>query len=163
MTSFTFCSGTSFTLRRERSERGRGIKDGLEDGGRRPTTGAICGGGEPAGEAFAAALPGVRDFAAHGICLVGTLSPAWIGWDGGTESAATLESGAHGKGTRTAGDSVAPALPRLGSAQAAGAAEPAGLGVARQHHPPDFAAAWPGAGRGPARSCGAALCERAAQ
>ena len=115
MTSFTFCSGTSFTLRRERSERRRGIGDGLEDGGRRPTAGAICGGGEPAGKAFTAALSGVRDFAADGVCVVGALSAVRTGGDGGTESASPFQSGAHGGGTRTAGIQLRQRYPDWGA------------------------------------------------
>ena len=96
MTSRTFCSGTSFTLPRERSERGRVTRNGLELGERRPTTSAICGGREPAGEALAATLSGVRDFAADRICMAGALSSAGVGRDGGTESASARESAADG-------------------------------------------------------------------
>src|ERR1039458_673005 len=47
-----FSSMTSFTLRRERSERGSAIQDDMGKGGYSGTTGAFCGGGESAGEEF---------------------------------------------------------------------------------------------------------------
>jgi len=52
MTSFTQCSGTSFTLLRERSERGGAIKDDVEECGHSGTTRAVRSGGESAGEDF---------------------------------------------------------------------------------------------------------------
>jgi hypothetical protein len=52
MTSFTHYSGASFTLLRERSERGSAIKDGMEKCGHSGATGAFCHGGESAREAI---------------------------------------------------------------------------------------------------------------
>jgi len=46
MTSFTQCSGTSFTLPHERSPRGSAIENDLEECGRSGTAGAFCGGAE---------------------------------------------------------------------------------------------------------------------
>jgi hypothetical protein len=59
MTSFTHCSGTSFTLPRERSERGGAMSDDLEKRGRSGTTGAIRSGGESAGEDVSGLVPGL--------------------------------------------------------------------------------------------------------
>jgi len=53
MTSFTHCSGTTFTLQRARSAPGRD-EDGVEDDGRAGTPGAICCGSHAEGLASAA-------------------------------------------------------------------------------------------------------------
>src|SRR4029077_17577929 len=76
MTSFTQCSGTSFTLRRERSERGGAIKDDVEECGHSGTTRAVRSGGESAGEDFRGSLSGVRGLSTHGIFVAAALSGA---------------------------------------------------------------------------------------
>ena|SRR5215468_5689927 len=52
MTSFTKCPETSFTLRRERSERGSISGDAMEDDGCQRAAGEVCGGSFSAGEAI---------------------------------------------------------------------------------------------------------------
>src|SRR6202158_2231219 len=73
MTSFTQCSGTSFTLLRERSERGGAIKDDVEECGHSGTTGALRSGGESAGEDIRGSLSGVRGLSTHGIFVAAAL------------------------------------------------------------------------------------------
>src|SRR5216684_1439642 len=79
MTSFTHCSGTSFTLPRERSERGGATNDDLEECGCSGTTRAFRSGSQSAGEDFPGLVPGVRGVPAHRILVAAALSGAGLG------------------------------------------------------------------------------------
>src|SRR5258708_30959972 len=68
MTSFTQCSGTSFTLLRERSERGGAIKDDVEECRHSGTHSPVRSGGESRGEAFRGSLSGIRTVSTHRGC-----------------------------------------------------------------------------------------------
>src|SRR5712692_10241175 len=85
MTSFTKRPGTSFTLPRERSERGG--RHGLEDDECKRTTRAVCGGGESAGKAVHQVVPGVLYLSSHGHAVARALSAVGHRGDRGAQSA----------------------------------------------------------------------------
>src|SRR4029077_16379877 len=86
--------GTSFTLRRERSERGGAIKDDVEECGHSGTTRAVRSGGESAGEHFGGSLSGVRGLSTHGIFVAAALSGAGTGRHRRAQPAAACPSAA---------------------------------------------------------------------
>jgi len=94
MTSFTQCSGTSFTLPHERSPRGSAIENDLEECGRSGTAGAFCGGGGARRKRFPDAVPGVRYLAAHGIFMAAALPGTGAGGHRRAQPASASESGA---------------------------------------------------------------------
>ena len=102
MTSFTQCSGTSFTLLRERSERGGAIKDDVEECGYSGTTRAVRRGGESAGEDFRGSLSGVRGLSTHGIFVAAALSGTGTGRHRRAQPAAACQSAADRRGVGAA-------------------------------------------------------------
>src|SRR6267378_213477 len=157
MTSFTQCSGTSFTLLRERSERGGAIKDDVEECGRSGTTRAVRSGGKSAGEGIRDSLSGVRGLSTHGIFVAAALSGTGTGRHRRAQPAAACQSAADRKRVGAAGRGTAATLSGLGSAQAAGATPASRSEVAREHHSSHSVAARVGADRGWACSGVAAL------
>src|SRR5437868_9790503 len=65
MTSFPLCSETSFTLPRERSERGSEPTDAFQNHGRSRTKSAVCGSGDTQREAVSDTMQGVWSFYAN--------------------------------------------------------------------------------------------------
>src|ERR1019366_7239883 len=159
MTSFTHCSGTSFTLRRERSERGSAIQDDMGKCGYSGTTGAFCGGGESAGEEFPGPLSGVRGIPAHWIYVAAAVSGTGFGGHRRTQPSSASQSAADRRGVGGASRPTAATLSGLGSAQAAGAAPAGGGELTAEYHSSHSVAARVGADRGSA--CGGAAALRA--
>ena len=159
MTSFTQCSGTSFTLLRERSERGGAIRDDVEECGHSGTTGAVRSGGESAGEDIRGSLSGVRGISTHGIFVAEALSGTGTGRHRRAQPAAACQSAADRRRVGAAGCGIAATLSGLGSAQTAGAAPAGRSEVAGEHHSSHSVAARVGAAGGWA--CGGSAALRA--
>src|SRR5712671_2105038 len=159
MTSFTQCSGTSFTLPRERSERGGAIKDDVEECGHSGTTRAVRGGGESAGEDIRGSLSGVRGISTHGIFVAAALSGTGAGRHRRAQPSAACQSAADRRRVGAAGGGTAATLSGLGSAQTAGATSAGGSELAGEHHSSHSIASGVGADRGSA--CGGVAALRA--
>src|ERR1017187_164383 len=142
MTSFTKCLQTSFTLPRERSERGSIPIDAMEDDGCPRTASELCGNRESGREVIDGIVPGVWHLAPHGIFMAVTLSAPGPGRDCRTQPAANEESGSNCGGSGRSGADAAAEVSRLGSAQAEGAVAAAGRGVGAEHDSSHSAAAW---------------------
>jgi len=71
---------TSFTTRRERSERGSLAIDAMKDSGCPRTASELCSDGEPEGEDIHGFVPGVLDLAADRLLVAVPLSGKWRGW-----------------------------------------------------------------------------------
>ena len=95
MTSFTKCLQTSFTLRRERSERRSILIDAMEDDGCPRTASELCGNRESGGEVLDRLVPGVWHLASHRIFMAVPLSAGGPGRDWRTQPAAGEESGSN--------------------------------------------------------------------
>src|SRR5882762_8792596 len=159
MTSFTQCSGTSFTLPRECSERGGAIKDDVEECGRSGTTRAVRGGGESAGKDVQCSLSGVRGLSTHGIFVAAALSGTGAGRHRRAQPSAACQSAADRRRVGAAGGGTAATLSGLGSAQTAGATSAGGSELAGEHHSSHSIASGVGADRGSA--CGGVAALRA--
>src|ERR1700746_342060 len=103
MTSFTKCSGTSFTLRARLARTGEQAKDGLENYGCPRTTGAVCGGSSTERKVFDRFMSGIRDLAAYRISVAEAVSRSRGGGHCGKESATTAESQPNPTGIGTRG------------------------------------------------------------
>jgi len=119
MTSFPKRLGTSFTLPRERSERGG--EHGVEDDGCSRTARSVCSGGQSGRKILDGFVPGVRHLTADGQVVEAALPTSRASGDRGAESQATSQPVAHDQRVGAAGGGGAAALSRLGSTQVASA------------------------------------------
>jgi len=115
MTSFTQCSGTSFTLPHERSPRGSAIEMTWRSVDVQEQAGAFCGGGG-ARKKISGRCAGVRYLAAHGIFMAAALPGTGAGGHRRAQPASASESGANRRPAGTASGGTAAALSGLGSA-----------------------------------------------
>ena len=141
MTCFTKCPGTSFTLLRERSERGGVSQDAVEDYGCSPTEGGVCSGGEAPSEVVYGPMSGVWYIASHRMFVGAALSATGSGRHRRTQPTAGEQSATDGSGNGRQSSGVAQALSGLGCAQAWHAVAGRRGGPDAQHHSPHLGAA----------------------
>src|SRR5271165_5828532 len=115
MTSFTGCPKTSLTLPCERSEHGRSSQDGLEDDGRKGTTGEVCGGSASAGEGDGRVVSRVRHLASGGLRVAAAVRTRRDRGHRRAQPASAAQPPAETGGDRTTGDRAAASLSRLGA------------------------------------------------
>src|SRR6202451_2343136 len=109
MTSFTKRLGTSFTLPRERSERGS-VKDVVEDDGCRRTESQVRSGGDAARKVVHRLVPGVWHLASHGMFVAKAVSGIGPGRNRGTQPTSAAKSGADEAGGGAVGGGRSGAL-----------------------------------------------------